>query len=630
MRVLLDDDKKPVQNELFKVDQTYDYLPQDYCSQITIEASLSTDLLVKINDIFVTQAQLLCLLDPEIFLNDDVISAYICCIKDQAHLQSRDDVKFYFENPFISEMLKRDGNVGLNGDGNCITKIVRSYLKHEMVLIPINIKDTHWYLAVINTQRCEIQVLDLLCWEFNRGDLTATQNLISHNWKGLQVTTWTITEQLQAPMQKDRLFVFLFGLLINVPITTQFIMWSVHAQVHGMLDSGDIISSYYTGLCFYLKGKNEEDINHFRFKLAGILLCWKTNTTGSNQIHATEANANDVSKMGSLDGQKEPKASEPLSEEIKYKSLMSILYEMSANELISGICDYIQSITCAKTLDLTVKKLQEILKEDLPIDHDSFNLVIQKFMLDGIQMVKKTRGSISKHYLDIQFWMIIDFGRHPNFRKKLDVEQLATFFHSWPSINYSVSSCKLVRSHPMSSLFSNSYAPVSTIVLAVLTTNLLQILIPILESNGAFNLVILDQDTRTVYILDPTLLDPIYQYNPNAKYVKKLLCIAEYLAKAMAKACPGKLSFKSSVQPTSVVQFNICHRYIGIIDVLTYHFMFIRKDAELHLPVLKDGYELRKQILAQLLTYKENECEDNMPAGVQDFLNCIKATQSYK
>src|SRR5688572_21052606 len=122
--------------------------------------------------------------------------------------------------------------------------------------------------------------------------------------------------------------------------------------------------------------------------------------------------------------------------------------------------------------------------------------------------------------------MITDFGRHPNFRKKLDVEQLATFFHSWPSINYSVSSCKLVRSHPMSSLFSISYAPVSTIVLAVLTTNLLQILIPILESNGAFNFVILDQDTRTVYILDPTLLDPIYQYNPNAKYVKKLLCIA--------------------------------------------------------------------------------------------------------
>jgi hypothetical protein len=45
---------------------------------------------------------------------------------------------------------------------------------------------------------------------------------------------------------------------------------------------------------------------------------------------------------------------------------------------------------------------------------------------------------------------------------------------------------------------------------------------------------------------------------------------------------------------------------------------------------VQDGYELRKQILAQLLTYKDNECEDTMPAGVQDFLNCIKASQNYK
>jgi hypothetical protein len=29
------------------------------------------------------------------------------------------------------------------------------------------------------------------------------QNLISHNWKDLQVITWTITEQLKEPMQTD-------------------------------------------------------------------------------------------------------------------------------------------------------------------------------------------------------------------------------------------------------------------------------------------------------------------------------------------------------------------------------------------------------------------------------------------
>lgn len=30
-----------------------------------------------------------------------------------------------------------------------------------------------------------------------------------------------------------------------------------------------------------------------------------------------------------------------------------------------------------------------------------------------------------------------------------------------------------------------------------------------------------------------------------------------------------------------------------------------------------DGYELRKLILGQLLTFKDNECEDNISAGVR-------------
>jgi hypothetical protein len=44
--------------------------------------------------------------------------------------------------------------------------------------------------------------------------------------------------------------------------------------------------------------------------------------------------------------------------------------------------------------------------------------------------------------------MITDFARHPNFRKKLDVEQLAQSVRSWPGIKYDVSSCKSVRKLP--------------------------------------------------------------------------------------------------------------------------------------------------------------------------------------
>lgn len=62
--------------------------------------------------------------------------------------------------------------------------------------------------------------------------------------------------------------------------------------------------------------------------------------------------------------------------------------------------------------------------------------------------------------------------------------------------------------------------------------------IPI-KSSREFILFILDKDTRTVYILDPTPIDPIYQRNPHAKYVYGLLWIAEHLPKAMSVTCPG-------------------------------------------------------------------------------------------
>jgi hypothetical protein len=67
---------------------------------------------------------------------------------------------------------------------------------------------------------------------------------------------------------------------------------------------------------------------------------------------------------------------------------------------------------------------------------------------------------------------------------------------------------------------------------------LYQILIPT-QGGGEFSLFILDKENRIIYIIDPTPLDPMYQYNPSARYVKKLLWIAEHLPKAMSTVCPG-------------------------------------------------------------------------------------------
>ncbi|AQL03112.1 hypothetical protein ZEAMMB73_Zm00001d045758 [Zea mays] len=53
------------------------------------------------------------------------------------------------------------------------------YLDHYMVFIPINIRETHWYLTVIHARNMEIQVLDSLGTSQYRKDPT-------NSIKGLQ------------------------------------------------------------------------------------------------------------------------------------------------------------------------------------------------------------------------------------------------------------------------------------------------------------------------------------------------------------------------------------------------------------------------------------------------------------
>uniref|UniRef100_A0A0E0HPI5 Ubiquitin-like protease family profile domain-containing protein n=1 Tax=Oryza nivara TaxID=4536 RepID=A0A0E0HPI5_ORYNI len=47
-------------------------------------------------------------------------------------------------------------------DKQWIRDMAREYLPFDMIFLPINIKETHWYLAVLNTKRHEMQILDSL------------------------------------------------------------------------------------------------------------------------------------------------------------------------------------------------------------------------------------------------------------------------------------------------------------------------------------------------------------------------------------------------------------------------------------------------------------------------------------
>ncbi|XP_044410564.1 uncharacterized protein [Triticum aestivum] len=561
----LHDVKEPDSHKEIKVDETYDYLPQDYtltdhdlCAHIAIESSLRKQLLVQIDGSCVLQNQLMCLLNEKEWVNDDVINAYICCMKDQIHVQN--DNKVYFESPFVTSLFKRDGEHGIQKDSAFMTKTVIEYMQHDMIKLPINAHNTHWYLAVVNTKKREVQVLDSLCWNFDRDDLAHTlrgvqfhldllksQNLVKDNWKDIDLTEWKITEQLQKAIQEDS--------------------YSCGSFMVKFME-------YFTG-CALSYPIAQEMIKSFRFKLASMLLCWKTNTAGRSTIveesnDDTNGDPDDVQILESLDDIKKMKQKIPLSVENKYRSLISILSNMSVHELTAGLCSFIKSINYTEILEkvwiqsskpypisLSLRKLQGMLKDDLPMDKDCFNLIVQKIMFDDIQTSQKKNQLIAKHYLDMKFWMTTDFGRHPDFRKKLDVEQLANSVRSWPGIKYNVSTCKSIHI--------------------------------LVQSIDEFILFTLDQDTRTVYILDPTPINPMYQYNPLAKYLKKIIWISEHLRKAMSKACPGSRWNEDILLWHHKILDDIPVYNRELSGYLVPLFMSTWEDERPHLPFLKDG-----------------------------------------
>ena len=100
----------------------------------------------------------------------------------------------------------------------------------------------------------------------------------------------------------------------------------------------------------------QEMITSFRFKLASILLCWKTNTAAMTTIveesdNDTEGDPDDVQILESLDDKKQTKPKIPLSVENKYRSLISILSNMSLVELTAELCSFIKSINYTEILE---------------------------------------------------------------------------------------------------------------------------------------------------------------------------------------------------------------------------------------------------------------------------------------
>ncbi|KAE8787310.1 hypothetical protein D1007_38706 [Hordeum vulgare] len=106
--------------------------------------------LVSIDDSNLQRRQLERHLLPGEFLGDEIIDAYIHCISAKEHLKMRTGGSVFLENACISKLIKefkfiRDDTL------RWVLDRATTYLEHDMIYVPVNIKDFHWYLAVINS-----------------------------------------------------------------------------------------------------------------------------------------------------------------------------------------------------------------------------------------------------------------------------------------------------------------------------------------------------------------------------------------------------------------------------------------------------------------------------------------------
>nr|BAH79968.1 hypothetical protein [Oryza sativa Indica Group] len=120
-------------------------------------------VMVHIEEVEVKRIKMKVLTQPD-FLNNDVMDAYIQCL----HYKEkgiRGDGKAFLEMAIKIGLLNVEGahvEASKPRDKRWIRDITRDYLAFDMIFLPINIKDTHWYLAVLNAKRREVQILDSL------------------------------------------------------------------------------------------------------------------------------------------------------------------------------------------------------------------------------------------------------------------------------------------------------------------------------------------------------------------------------------------------------------------------------------------------------------------------------------
>ncbi|KAM0870382.1 hypothetical protein ACQ4PT_040066 [Festuca glaucescens] len=545
--------------------------------------------LVWIHDACLKRVDLECLFKDDGWLDGDLINAYIYYLRAQEHLNNRAGGQVWLDSTHVSGILKRDGEFPISSSEH--DKIVARaliYIQHDMLLVPVNVKEAHWYLCNVDAPNRRVQVLDSFGSRMSRPDLELTlQGLENHlkiasqisgfnkdeKWPDLEVTNWPWEECIHEPMQSDGSSCGLFLLKLMEH-------WTGHELAHAVTQKG---------------------IKLFRKKLPIILLASVLNDLKGTPEYEQPDVKVDTSDVVVWDKNDPPptEVSQAQASEVANDpppSLKMPKMSINKNELVSKLRSYILSIDDKEAMkeiwvqsskpypiSLSLKQLKDLLNDTRGIDTDSFNMAVRINATDEFQWVMDTPC----HYMDLQFCNILtNSTRDPKLRLPFDTQRdiIARMFDCWPGMCFHVSSCN-------------------------------SILIPY-RTTGRFILFVFNLGERTITILDPIPVPDKWKTSLLNKDALKLKDISFHLNIALQAAIQGwndDIFLWCRITPVGLPKNHDS-------NMSGFWVLKFMRSWNVH---VQGGYDLRNKVVVHMLTYKDNECEANIPQVVKDLVKFL-------
>ncbi|AQK68966.1 hypothetical protein ZEAMMB73_Zm00001d015455 [Zea mays] len=354
--------KKPKKLNVARVvSEDYKCTPEDVQLIEYIKTLPGKQVVVNIDSAWLNRNDMKCLFHGDIQLSDEALSAYIHCIRGEEHLLHREGGKVFLENTFISSLLKRDGDpkVLLNCKEDTIEKRVDNYLQSDMVFLPMNIENFHWYLAVLNAKKSELKGLE------RQIKLAAKhKELYQGKWSNLDVASWPVIEKITTQMQTD-------GVSCG--------LWMINYIEYWI---GSSLSDNVT----------QDDITMFRFKLPAILWDSRLNTKKRHQNldHNVDEDGESSSDVQIIDTPCELSKSSNTSHQIE-----------------PYISPYVLPAKSTKPypISLSLQKLKDILDVNKPMDTDCFNMAVRMIACNDALFLLEDKY----YYMDLQFCILLPF-----------------------------------------------------------------------------------------------------------------------------------------------------------------------------------------------------------------------------